>query len=288
MEKVKKVKLIKPEILKEYENRARSFIKNINKINKIMNQLMELKCSDTELRFDKFNSINNIFLEVSYSGHHVSGSYVHDYEVAPGYIKTLEYESNRKAEWIERTSSGFCSDIYLFKIYLNKIISEEREDEIIIGKRYHIDSTDRGNLQSPYAFRICPGLEWAMMYSISENLNNNKEMPGLEVKDNRIVNIYGTDVFKIIEDAWEKNDYRPNSGRTHFKGTFDLIISESKFVKLYLKFYGKLNGGTATIWFSRYSSHQIKFKPKGKPIEFRKIGYLQIENSEKINELKEK
>ena len=212
------------------------------KIVKIKNKLELLESSKTDLRFNKISSIANNIVTVEYYGHEVGGSYVYDYEVVPSYINTLEYETNCKVEWTkERRSGGLGSDIYTFKVFINKIINKERENEVILGKRYHIDTTNSGGRQSPYAFRVSPGIEWAMMYSISENINKNKEMPNVIIKQGRIVNIYGIDVFKIIIDAWEKNDLRPNSRRTHFKGTFDLIISANEFKELYLKLYGELN-----------------------------------------------
>lgn len=248
------------------------------RIEKLKNILEKLESSDTELRFKKlFKSRDSI--EVEYYGHQVGGSYVYDYEVVPDYIKTLEYETNRKVKWIGRNTGGFGSDIYTFKIFINNIIDNARENEIIIGRRYHIDSTGRGDRQSPYAFRTCPGIEWAMMYSISEQLNNNKIIPNIIVKENKIINIYGVDVFKIIVDAWEKSDNRPNSGRTHFKGTFDLIIPPRKFIELYLKLYGELINDNASIYYPGNTSPRLligKSRECKKNMVSKKIGYLPI------------
>lgn len=228
------------------------------KIIKIKKQLELLESSKTDLRFKKISSVTNDVITVEYYGHKVGGSYVYDYEVVPSYISTLEHETNCKVEWTkERKSVGFGSDIYTFKVFINKIINKKRVNEIILGKRFHIDSTNSGGRQSPYAFRVSPGVEWAMMYSISENINENKEMPNVIIKKGRIVNIYGIDVFKIIIDAWEKYDSRPNSLRTHFKGTFDLIIPENDFVELYLKLYGELNNCHAELFYSRVSSPML-------------------------------
>lgn len=230
---------------------------------KIKNNLELLKSSKTNLRFIKFTSIANGVITVEYFGHKQSGSYVYASQVAPEYIKTLQYESNRIVKWVGREEGGFGGDIYTFKVFIKKIICKNVEKEIIKGKRYHIDTTNFGGRQSPYAFRLGAGREWAMMYSISENINNNKAMPGLIIKKDRIVNIHGIDVFKIITDAWEKDDSRVNSGRTHFKGTFDLLIPENEFTDLYLKFYGELNNCfTKIIYFDDYGYMLISSKGK--------------------------
>lgn len=260
---------------------------------KLKKKLELLESSDTDLRFIGFNEVLPEFIKVEYYGHEVGGSYVYDYEVVPTYIKTLEYESNRKVEWIGRRSGGFGSDIYKFKVFPNRIVDQSREDEVIPGKRYHIDTTGcYSTRQSPYAFRVCPGIEWAMMYSISEKLNKNIIIPNVVIKKDRIVNIYGIDVFKIIVDAWEKNDSRPNSGRRHFKGTFDLIIEPYIFRELYLKLYGELNNCVARIYndgtrrsmiatckIGESKIHgriDLKYIQKDGVYDFKEIGYLPI------------
>lgn len=107
---------------------------------------------------------------------------------------------------------------------------EEEETEVIKGKKYHIDSTNTGGRQSDYAFRVSPGITWALMYSISERINQG-EVENITVNKN-IVTFSREEIFKIIKPTWEEDDSRSNSGRTHFKGTFDLYLSENNFEKI--------------------------------------------------------
>lgn len=66
--------------------------------------------------FKKFVGICDGCLTVDYSGHEVGGSYIPEEKVIPGYIKRIEEATNKKCEFVKRSSGGFGFDIYRFNI----------------------------------------------------------------------------------------------------------------------------------------------------------------------------
>tara|TARA_R110000772_G_scaffold17946_3_gene50029 strand:+ start:167739 stop:168335 length:597 start_codon:yes stop_codon:yes gene_type:complete len=94
--------------------------KNDNK--KLIKNLMSLsrRWTGSGLGFVGFKKMNTEEIVVEFTGHEVGGSYVHDYEVAPDYIESLQELTKRVVSWNGRRSGGFGCDIYEFTIFLNQ------------------------------------------------------------------------------------------------------------------------------------------------------------------------
>jgi len=233
------------------------------KLDKIMTALKELPSTKSGLRFNQFKSSSDSKLVVEYYGHEVGGSYVYDYEVAPGYETALSVETNREVKWIGRRSGGMGSDIYEFEVYLNKVIDAKIEKRVVKGKIYHIDGS--------YAFRTCPGLTWAMMYSIAIK-QNTIPVANVTVKDD-VVSFGGIEVFKILEPAHERDNSSTNSGRTWFQGSFELYLEENEFEQKYMELYGLNYKCNAHISYPQTSSAYIVRERRGDR-ESARLGYI--------------
>jgi hypothetical protein len=215
------------------------------KLDKIMEALKELPQTKTDLRFCQFKTITDSYIMVEYYGHEVGGSYVHDWEVAPNYEEKLGVETNRVVTWTKgRRSGGFGADIYEFKVHLKKIIDKDIENREVTGKMFHIDGK--------YAFRSCPGMTWSYMYGIAKKINDGDIVRGLTRDTDG--NIFYEDLdgnktkmFKVHVEPSERDASSTNSGRTWYKGTFELFLDETEMQKLYLEAYGRNNSCKARI-----------------------------------------
>ena len=73
-------------------------------------------------RFIDYIYMNDDEVCFEFQGHEVSGSYVHDYEVAPDYVSKLEEMTGHKVEWIGRNMGRHTHDNYRFILYRNQKI----------------------------------------------------------------------------------------------------------------------------------------------------------------------
>lgn len=242
-----------------------------NKLNtkrtKIMEALKTLPSTESDLRFCKFGCVTDSKIVVEYYGHEVAGSYTYDYEVTPAYEAYLSTETNRVTKWTKnRRSGGFGSDIYEFEVLINKVCSKEQEDQVVKGVKYHIDSTVCGSRQSPYAFRTCPGIPWAMMYALAEK---GAKLPDI-TQEGSVILHKGDPILNILVEPWEKRDNRPNRGRTHYKGTFDLYITKKELQNVYLDVVATQESKDVAIVHPSCTSPYVRIGVE----DSRKIGYL--------------
>ena len=164
----------------------------------------------SDLKFKSFEGYDDRtgVLKVDCYGHHVSGSYIHDWEVAPKYVEDLQYTSNRVVEWFPKRSSsnGFGSDIYHFLVYTHKVFNKGKYKPK--GRLLRVENCY-------IAFDYLMGHEWASLYILYKAIIN-KTLPdgiGIELKRERgkdIICIDGNQVAIVVvyeEEKWH-----------HFKG----------------------------------------------------------------------
>lgn len=195
-----------------------SLVKNIQRVSDIRN---------LDLNFREIRSISNTLIKVDFNGHEVDGSYVHDYEVAPNYIKQLELFLNCKVEWKGRnqhgSTGGFGFDVYHFYVYPKKVIDKDKYEPK--GKQFTFNSV--------CAFEYEGGHEWMLMYIMSRYLKfNTKKLPdsvlktiGIELFEDEVY-FDGVKIFKIVSLEREIDKSKPNSGATLFNASFDLFQYE--------------------------------------------------------------
>ena len=90
---------------------------------------------------------------------------------------------------------------------------------------------------------------------------------------NDVVSFGGIEVFKILEQAHERDNSSTNSGRTWFQGTFELYLAEREFEEKYMDLYGLNHKCNAHIAYPRTSSAYIVREYHG-DTESAKLGYI--------------
>ena len=157
-----------------------------------------------------FNSIvkqDKTYIIVKYCGHSVGGSYSYANEHFSKYTRLLQLATNRKVTSIVYESPN----LYTVKIHKAIIINNAYENPK--GKLYHID----GGYDCNYAWAKCCGKVWEKMYNLV------KSTPDID-----IFKYNGKDIFKIHVKPFEEDDSRPNTRRTYFRGSFELLVSEDE------------------------------------------------------------
>ena len=124
--KIKDAQLTSVEVCQKYIERINEFEKDVRAWVHLDKKLLIEKLKDidtrTDLKFHQIEFCGKKTIKVSYYGHEVGGSYVHDYQVTPKYVEDIQYTVNRQAYWTKRTSGGFGNDIYHFIISTDKIV----------------------------------------------------------------------------------------------------------------------------------------------------------------------
>ena len=182
--------------------------------------------SDTSLRYLQLEKFEDNKIYFKYLGHEVGGSYVHDYEVAPSYIKAIEFETNYKTKWINRTSGGIGSDYYHFELDTQNIIDKKKYK--VIGKLFY--------LRSRASFVEEGGETFSYLYNITRDIKKKRVIPGVEIINDEIF-FDETPIAKVVEYKDEVRVHIKGNNtdwnRTDFSATFDLYISEIEFKKLF-------------------------------------------------------
>jgi hypothetical protein len=228
--------------IKEIEEEENSKVYEINYTRcdddtlEVINNIFNLNTL-TRLRYPEIKHIDKKLIKVSYAGHEVGGSYVHDYEVAPKYVEDLTFSTNREVNWNGRSSGSIGYDVYNFSIALDNIFNKNKY--VPEGKLLRVENTYN-------AFKNCNGFEWAILYHCYESFLEGLLPEGSSIKvdtSKKYHEIFFGDIriAKVINYEKKTHHYFKghNTGynRTRFHCTFDLLIKKNTLPHLFCEHY---------------------------------------------------
>ncbi len=188
--------------------------------------------NDIKEKLEKVGITTDSYIEVQFYGHYGGGSYVDDWQVAPGYVNDIEYSTNRKCEWTGRESISCCLgyDAYNFKVYYKQKVH----------KRPYKPNGKMLRIRSGVPFLSDCGIEWACLYLITKDLLSDKSILkeyGFTYK-NDFISIDKQKIACVVRynnELHYQTGYTSNciANRILYDCVFDLLINEQEFTKIF-------------------------------------------------------
>lgn len=201
--------------------------------------------SDNDLRGLVLKSYTNHNLSFYFIGHGVSGSYVYDYQVAPSYVKAIEFEANYQTKWIKRTD--YMVDYYHFSTNFFKIIDKNKykpEGELIY-------------MDKETGLSHSAGRTFDYLYNVTSSIKKGIDVNGVYINED-ILYIDKIKIAKIVDFEPMKTinikGHNTNTTRYKIKAMFDLLISKSDFIELFLNQFNE----NVNIQLHKLNIHSIK------------------------------
>jgi hypothetical protein len=184
----------------------------------------------TRLRYRRIESINKNEINVSFHGHEVGGSYVHDYEVTPKYKEDIEYSTNRQAIWTGRSSGDFFgSDTYFFTI----------KPKIILDNNKYVPKGEILRVENcSFAFEYEGGHTWALLYIFTRELKRKDNILNkFNIKiNNNMLSVDNKDIAYIVkyevQESYTRSGGNVTYNRTIFNAIFDILIKKNEIEKI--------------------------------------------------------
>jgi hypothetical protein len=193
----------------------------------------------SDLKFCEIVSVNKTSMDVAYFGHEEGGSYVYKRQVVPQYIIDLEWTLNCKVEWLQNYSYRtkklhWGSDLYIFKIYYNKIVK---------SKKYK-PKGDLIRINAVRAFVRDTNADFAYLHLLYTYLLNNKKNYGNISLNGKTMMDGDKPIAHVVRynepDSFTVNGHNVSYGRTHWDAEFDYVHEESRVYDVFFRIYKRI------------------------------------------------